>query len=208
MTELNILKNIRQKLTKAFKVIEYDLQYPKDNNIDIIKEALKEPYNYFLENSKIVPNLNISKYFNEISQNELIVAKKEFAASYYQHFLEFIIEHVCVNWYPCFSQEEKKELFENYFIPDKNVNEYEQLIHKSFYIMCHHISLKEHNYILQEMTKFLNKFLKYNTVYNFLNAKKEFDDSVWTQYVQLVSFLPDKMISVYKLELDNFFMEK
>ncbi|OUM62840.1 hypothetical protein PIROE2DRAFT_61626 [Piromyces sp. E2] len=207
MTESNILKNIHQKLTKAFKVIEYDLQYPKDNNIEIVKEALKEPYIFFIENSKLATNFNTSRYFNEIAQNELTITKKEFVTSYYQHFLEFIIEHVCVNWYPCFSQEEKKELFENYFIPDKSVNEYEQLIHKSFYVMCHHISLKKHNYILQVMTKFLNKFLKYNSVYNFLSVKKEFEDSVWTQYVQLVSFLPDKMVSVYKLDLDNYFME-
>ncbi|ORX49332.1 hypothetical protein BCR36DRAFT_412849 [Piromyces finnis] len=207
MTESSILKNIRLKLTKAFKVIEYDLQYPKDNSIEIVKEALREPYKFLIENSKLEPNLNTSKYFFEISKNELYISKKEFASSYYQRFLEFIIEHVCVNWYPCFSQEEKKEFFENYFIPNKNVYDYEQLIHKSFYVMCHHISHKEHNFILQEITKFLNKFLQYNTVYNFLNVKKEFDDSMWIQYVTLVSFLPDKMVSVYKLNLDDYFME-
>jgi len=208
MTELDIIKNISQKLTKAFKVIEYDLQYPKDNNIEIIKNSLKEPYLFFIKKSDISTNLSISKYFNSITQNEYNISKKEFVSTYYQRFLEFIIDYVCVNWYPCFTQDEKKELFENYFIPDKNVEAYEQLIHKAFYVLCHHISLKEHNYILQVLTKILEKFLKYNSVYNFLNVKKDFEDSVWSQYVQLVSFLPDKMVSVYKLDVDSFFVEK
>jgi len=206
MVESNVIKNIRQKLTKAFNLIEYDIKYPKNNDIEIVKNALKEPYMLFIEQSSL--NLNKFKYFNSITQNEYNEARMEFVNSFYQHFLEFIIEYVCVNWYPCFSQEEKKQLFENYFIPEKNVESYEYFIHRSFYVIVHHISLKEHNFIMENMTKFLEKFLKYNTVSNFLNIKKELDDSLWSQYIQLISFLPDKMVSIYKLETNNFFLEK
>ncbi|ORY57032.1 hypothetical protein LY90DRAFT_669234 [Neocallimastix californiae] len=205
MVESNVIKNIRQKLTKAFNLIEYDIKYPKNNDIEIVKNALKEPYMLFIEQSSL--NLNKFKYFNSITQNEYNEARMEFVNSFYQHFLEFIIEYVCVNWYPCFSQEEKKQLFENYFIPEKNVESYEYFIHRSFYVIVHHISLKEHNFIMENMTKFLEKFLKYNTVSNFLNIKKELDDSLWSQYIQLISFLPDKMVSIYKLETNNFFLE-
>lgn len=208
MVESNILKGIRQKLTKSLKLIEYDIQYPKNNDIEIVKKSLRETYNFFIEKMEPSSDLKISKYFNSITHNEYNIARMEFICSYYQHFLEFIISHVCVNWYPCFSQDEKKNIFENYFIPEKNVDFYEYLIHHSFYVITRHISLKEHNYVMEIMTKFLEKLLKYNTVYNFLNVKKEFDDSIWNQYVQLVSFLPDKIISVYKLEINNFFVDK
>lgn len=220
----------RRTLEACLDVLYKDVSNAAD--ILTVKHALKGPSMLFLsadveQFSRMLPS---SKYFATLRADKWMIYHDIFLAHCFSKFLLFLLKNVAVNWSECFSQEDRRLLFEAYFVPTRlhcmqkgngtAVYVPPADIMQSLRLLSNAISWQEHLRVARLTAELLEKLLCSYNVIDFyycirrsstgqrLTAGGNDVPPQWHDFTSILCFLPDKMTNLFTERTPSFFVHK
>ncbi|TPX60447.1 hypothetical protein SpCBS45565_g07504 [Spizellomyces sp. 'palustris'] len=219
---------LKQDLTSLHSAIQ------SATSVSTVKRALAEPLALFFDAPKAVNLLTdgagsslatvlaASEYFSNIPIESVDLYRDIFFRTCVAQHFEFLLRSVAVSWLPCFSEQEKKTLFESYFIPEvldssKGTRHAPPALSVDVLGTLRFLSdtaaWTEHTHVVKVAVDLLQKLLTACRVDDFYVAEMTLQtDGMeaarierWRQYVAIITFLPDKLANIFGVHPPEFF---